>query len=65
MAQLKRDKLKGSDVSAETAVKRHGRRLQPEASLKMNVKKNRRKRLGVGPDHKTPLMQKRHRGSFP
>lgn len=80
MAQLKRDKLKGSDVSAETVARRHRRRLQPGAqgagaelraldeSGKVDatkLKKIRRERLGVGPDHKTPLMQKRRRGSFP
>lgn len=80
MAQLKRDILKGSDISTETVARQHGRRLQPGAkgageepraldkSGKVDVaklKKNRRERLGVGPDHKTPLMQKRRRGSFP
>jgi hypothetical protein len=80
MAQLKRDRLKGSDVSAETAARQHRRRLQPGAQGAgvqadaldksgnvdtAKLKKNRRERLGVGPDHKPPLMQKRRRGSFP
>lgn len=31
----------------------------------IDSEKNRRERLNVGPDHKTPLMQKKRRGSFP
>jgi hypothetical protein len=80
MARLKRDKLKGPDVSPETVARRRSRRLQPGAQGAGNeakaltktgdvdaakLEENRRKRLGVGPDHRTPLMRKKRRGSFP
>ena len=73
-------KLKGSDIDSETAAKQRSRRLQPGAQdagreakaidesggvEAAKLKKNRRERLNVGPDHKTPLMQKKRRGSFP
>jgi hypothetical protein len=80
MAKLKRDRLKGPDVGPETAARRHRRRVKPGAqgrgtkakaigpSGKVNaakLKRNRRVRLGVGPGHKTPKMQKRRRGTYP
>jgi hypothetical protein len=80
MAKLKREKLKGPDVGPEKAARRHRRRVKPGAqgrgteakainpSGKVNavkLKRNRRERLGVGPGHRTPKMQKRQRGTYP
>jgi hypothetical protein len=66
----KTGKLKGAQVDAKTVDEQHPRRLQPGAQgagtrTKGKLQENRRQRLNVGPDHKTPSMQKGRRGSFP
>ena len=66
----KAGKLKGSEPDSRTVDAQSTRRLQPGAQgagtqAKGKVRENRRQRLNVGPDHKTPSMQKGRRGSFP
>jgi hypothetical protein len=66
----KTGKLKGPQLDTKTVDEQHSRRLQPGAQgagtqAKGKLQENRRQRLNVGPDHKTPSMQKRRRGSFP
>jgi hypothetical protein len=66
MAKLKRDKLKGPDVGPETAASRHRRSVKPGAQNRgTKAKAINRERLGVGPGHRTPKMQKRQRGTYP
>lgn len=42
-----------------------GARSGADARGQPEKQKDNQKRLGVGPDHKTPEMKKGHRGSFP
>ena len=42
-----------------------GARSGGDARREPERQKENQKRLGVGPDHKTPEMKKNHRGTFP
>jgi hypothetical protein len=76
---VKTPKLKGSDIDSETAASQDTRRLQPGAqgagkeakaldeSGELNESKLRenQERLRQTPEHKTPEMEKKDRGTFP
>jgi hypothetical protein len=76
---VKTPKLKGSDIDSETAASQDTRRLQPGAqgagkeakaldeSGELNESKLRenQERLRQTPEHKTPEMDKKDRGTFP
>lgn len=73
------EKRKGTDIDPKTLDPQQTRRQQPGAqnagkeadaiheSGKVDESKlnENRKRMGVGPDHKTPDMKKGRRGTFP
>jgi hypothetical protein len=74
-----KEKLKGSDVEAATVDQQQTRGQQPGAQgtgkeadaldesgkIDEGKLKENQERLNVRPDHKTPEMEKGHRGTFP
>ncbi len=53
------------DNQTRTSKAARGARSGGDARGQPEKQKDNQKRLGVGPDHKTPEMKKGHRGSFP
>lgn len=53
------------DNQTRTSKTARGARSGADARGQPEKQKDNQKRLGVGPDHKTPEMKKGHRGSFP
>jgi hypothetical protein len=74
-----KEKLKGSHPDATSIDQQQIRGQQPGAhgagkeadaidesgNIEKAKLKDNQERLNVGPDHKTPEMEKRHRGTFP
>ena len=53
------------DNQTRTSKTARGARSGGDARGQPEKQKDNQKRLGVGPDHKTPEMKKGHRGTFP
>jgi hypothetical protein len=54
-----------ADNQTRTSKTARGARSGGDARREPERQKENQKRLGVGPDHKTPEMKKGHRGTFP
>jgi hypothetical protein len=61
--QLRRPAM--PDNQTRTSKGTRGTRSGNDARREPEKQKENQKRLGVGPDHKTPEMKKAHRGTFP